>query len=177
MTTIAELTTQLQKFLRREAGVLAKRTGFIRRQREVTGASFAQTLILGGIMQPEATRKQTHHQAVEAGLRLSVQGLDQRFNAAGAAFMQAMVERALSLLVQSEQKLVVLSSFKGIYITDCTRLPWRSAPQKLGVRFELQRGQLEGCVLALSDNDQRAEVIERPVPAGALPLADLGFSS
>ncbi len=44
MTTITELSATLQQLLGATANALAKQTGFIRRQRRVTGAGFAQTL-------------------------------------------------------------------------------------------------------------------------------------
>jgi hypothetical protein len=46
---------------------------------------------------------------------------------------------------------------------------------KLGVRFELQRGRLEACVMNLETNDQKASVVDAPLPKGALHLGDLGF--
>jgi hypothetical protein len=48
-------------------------TGFIQRERRVTGTRFAQALVLGGLAQPDATRKQCHHQAIQAGITVSLQ--------------------------------------------------------------------------------------------------------
>jgi hypothetical protein len=62
-----------------------QKTGFIQRARKITGAGFAQTLVLGGLAQPAATRKQLHHSATQAGMAVSVQGLDQRFTAQASA--------------------------------------------------------------------------------------------
>jgi hypothetical protein len=59
-----------------------KKTGFIRRQRQVTGAGFAQTLVLGGLAQPNAMRKQQQQAAAQVGMPISAQGLEQRFTAA-----------------------------------------------------------------------------------------------
>lgn len=141
----------------------------------MTGAGFAQALVLGGLAQPEATRKQVHHQATQAGLRVSVQGLDQRFNAAATAFMRELLEAALKEMVQGEGKVVVLPQFNGVYVTDCTRLVWGQAGVKMAVRWEIQRGQLQVCLTALQQHDQKAEVVERQLPPGALHLGDLGF--
>ena len=55
----------------------------------MTGAGFAQTLVLGGLAQPDATRKQQHQAAVQVGMPISAQGLEQRFNEAAVEFMRA----------------------------------------------------------------------------------------
>jgi hypothetical protein len=45
----------------------------------------------------------------------------------------------------------------------------------MAVRWELQRGQLQACLTDLKQHDQKAEVVERALPPGALHLGDLGF--
>ena len=70
--------------------------------------------MLGGLAQPEATRKQLHHSATQAGMAVSVQGLDQRFTAQAVAFMQALLESGLTQMVQAEGAAVVLPQFKGV---------------------------------------------------------------
>jgi hypothetical protein len=175
MTTIPDLSQTLQTLFINRANALAKEAGFIQREREVTGAGFAQTVVFGGLAQPEATRKQLQHSATQAGMRISVQGLDQRFTAKAVQFMRALLEEGLTQLVRSEQQSVVLPQFNGVYLTDCTRLVWGAVGVKLAVRWELQRGQLQACLTELTQHDQRAAVVASALPAGALHLGDLGF--
>jgi Transposase DDE domain len=141
----------------------------------VTGAGFAQALVLGGLAHPEGTRKQLHHQATQAGLQVSLQGLDQRFSQKSVTFMRSLLEAGMSQMVQSESKGYILPQFNGVYITDCTRLVWATSGVKMAVRLELQQGQLEASLMDLKQNDQRAAVIEYPLPQGALHLNDLGL--
>jgi hypothetical protein len=141
----------------------------------VTGAGFAQALVLGGLAHPEGTRKQLHHQATQAGMQVSLQGLDQRFNEKSVIFMRRLLEAGMSQMVQSETKNSILPQFNGVYITDCTRLVWARVGVKMAVRLELQQGQLEANFMDLKQNDQRAAVIDYPLPQGALHLNDLGF--
>jgi hypothetical protein len=175
MKTITELSHTLQELLGGKANELAKSTGFIQRQRQVTGAGFAQALILGGLSEANASRKQIHQQALEAGLKLSVQGFDQRFTVKAGEFMQALLARTLDEVVQSNVQRVPLPEFKGVYISDCTRLPWQFRALKLGLRFELQQGELKACLMDIKTNDQKAAVVEADLPKGALHLGDLGF--
>lgn len=141
----------------------------------MSGSGFAQALVLGGIAEGEATRTQLHQQAVQAGMTVTRQGLDQRFDERACAFMKALLQAALTEMVESERAAVPLPQFSGVYVTDCTRLDWGVMGIKLGVRFELQRGRLEACVMNLETNDQKASVVDAPLPKGALHLGDLGF--
>jgi hypothetical protein len=175
MTKIAELSTILQQLLTTSADRLAKETGFIKRERQVSGANFAQTLVLGGLGNPEATYKQLHQHSIQAGMKISVQGLDQRFNERGVHFMRALLEAGLEKVVESEKQNVILPQFNGIYITDCTRLVWKQLGIKMGVRWEVQRGKLQTCLMELKQNDQKAEVVDRELPAQSLHIGDLGF--
>jgi len=175
MTTIAELSSKLQRLMTSVADRVARETGFIRRERQVTGACFAQTLVLGGMGQPEGTRKQLHQSATRSGMQVSLQGLDQRFTASTVAFMRRLLEEALSELVESEETRGIVPQFKGIYLTDCTQIKWAGLGIKMAVRLELQQGSLQVYLTEIHKNDQKTAVIDRPLEAGALHLADLGF--
>jgi len=56
MTTITELHETVQTLPTSVADTLGRNSGFIRRQRQLSGASFAQTLILGSVLKPNASR-------------------------------------------------------------------------------------------------------------------------
>jgi len=141
----------------------------------VTGAGFAQTLVLGGLAQPTATRKQQQQAAVQVGMQVSAQGLEQRFNGAAVEFMRALLEAGLEQMVNSEQARPLLPQFNGVYVTDCTRLAWSETGVKLAVRWDLQHGHLQASVRALAQNDQQTGLIDGALPVGALHLGDLGF--
>ena len=173
MTTITDLSHTLQTLLTTRADQIARQTGFIRRERQVTGAGFAQALVLGGLAQPDATRKQLHHQAIQAGLRVSRQGFDQRLTERAGVFMRTLLETTLTATVQSNDPVVVLPQFNGVYVTDCTRLVWGQTGMKLAVRWEIQRGQLQAGLMDLTQNDQKAQLIDQSMPPGTLHLADL----
>ena len=106
---------------------------------------------------------------------VSVQGLEQRFTEASVGFMRSLVETALAQMVSSEASGRLLPPFNGVYLTDCTRLVWGKTGVKMGVRWELQHGQLQACLSALTQNDQKTRVMASALPAGALHLGDLGF--
>jgi hypothetical protein len=175
MTTIAELSEKLQQLMTGKANQVAKETGFIQRERQVTGACFAQTLVLGGMGQPEGTRKQLHQSASRSGMQVSLQGLDQRFTVRAVDFMRRMLEEGIAQMVESEVTRGILPHFKGVYLTDCTQIKWAGLGIKMAVRLELQHGALQIHLTDIQQNDQKTVIIDRHLEPGALHLADLGF--
>lgn len=176
MTTITELHENVQDILTRVAEQEARRTGFIRRERQLSGSGFAQAMILGGMQTGQATRSEQHQHAIMAGQHISAQGFEQRVEqVSSVAFMKALLKETLTRMVVSEQPRTVFPAFNGVYLTDCTRLEWPGLGLKAGVRLDIQGGQLEVVLMELAEHDQKSAVVERSLPAGALHIADLGF--
>lgn len=175
MTTIPDLCQTLQRLMTTRADELGKETGFIQRQRQVSASGFAQTVVFGGLGQPAGTRKELHQSAIRAGMQVSMQGLDQRFGLKGVDFMRRLLEAGMREMVVSEEEKRILPHFNGVYLSDCTQIRWGEAGVKVGVRLELQQGQVRPVLMDLKSNDQQASVVDEALPAGALHLGDLGF--
>src|SRR5258708_36856500 len=94
MTTITQLAPVLQELLTHKADALARSSGFIRRQRKMSGSGFVQGLVLGYLGKPKATRRELHVSVLRSGVSISETRLDKRFNAAGARFLRQVVETA-----------------------------------------------------------------------------------
>lgn len=141
----------------------------------MTASGFAQALVFGWLHQPDATRKQLHQSALECGLSLTPQGLDQRFTEAAVDFMRGLLEAALKEVVRSEAPRPLLPAFNGVYLTDSTHVTWGEMGLKLGVRLELQHGDLAVSLEPATRHDQKLAVLDPALPAGALVLNDLGF--
>ena len=58
-TTIPQLSHILQQLLVEDANRIGRESGFIQRQRKLSGASFAQSLIFGWQANPEASLEET----------------------------------------------------------------------------------------------------------------------
>lgn len=175
MTTIPDLCPVLQHLLTDTANDLARRSGFIERSRKVSGAGFVQTLVFGFMAYPAATRRQLHQTAVKAGMALSVQGLDKRFDARAVTFLRQMLEVALAQVVSSPIPRPLLPRFNGVYVTDGSQVTLGDTRLKLAVRLELQAGQLQVSLDAYSTHDGKTAIMAHPLPASSLHLGDLGF--
>lgn len=156
----------------------------------MTGAGFAQAVIFSLMGKPKSTRADVHQTAVNAGMRISTPGLDKRFNAKAAYFLDCLLAEAVQTLVYAQpQRQSILSRFNGVYVNDSTivELPDALAPvfqgnngatdaaAKVAVQWEILQGSIG---LWLSDgtvHDQRTAITSQTLPTGSLRLNDLGF--
>jgi hypothetical protein len=190
MTTIAELAQTMQGLLTETADRLGRETGFIQRQRKVSGSGFAQATVFGWLANPAASYAELNQAAATVGVKISTQGLDQRFTPEACDFLRGLLAEGIEQMVTAAQPkaLGVLERFAGVYLTDTSQvgLPvslvewWpgggRQAGLKLAVSLELKHGQMKGPFLSAGRNhDQRTAVCGQRLPVGGLWLVDLGF--
>lgn len=134
-----------------------------------------QAVVFGWLHQPSATRKQLHQALLQTGVTMSAQGLDGRFNERAVVFLRAMVEQAGETVLEALVEEPVLKRFKGIYLSDSTRLENTDAPLKVATRLELQRGGVSWSLEGIDTHDNATGVMTQPLPPGALHIGDLAF--
>lgn len=196
MTSIPQQALVLRQILEEETVPLAKETGFIQRERALTGADFAQALILGWLQRADE-RLEGFVQILERReVSITASGLSQKFTPDAATFMQQVLERLAQVQMQAEAVDVpLLRRFSAVIVEDSTSvlLPaelvevWQGcggsegtspAAIKLFVRWDVLSGKLEGPRLTDGrHNDNQSPFNEDELPAGGLYLADLGFFS
>jgi hypothetical protein len=190
-TTITELGETLQNLLIRDAERLGRESGFIQRQRKLSGASFAQGLVFGWQANPRASLEELCQSAAVCGVQISAQGLQERLNSRQATqFMRQMLEQSLTYLVAGKSDMPTrLEQFAGIYLQDSTTLSlpkvlakeWRangnqkgaSAGMKVQTVFNYHDGRLQLQLVEALRHDCRLQTIA--LPAGSLRLADVGY--
>lgn len=194
-TTVTHVSHTLQDLFTTVANQAARDTGFLRRQRKLTGATFVQTLTFGWLDNPRAALGDLCELAGTLDLPLSCQGLDQRFTPQALALVQAVLREALQRnFTATAAPLHLLSRFHGVYVFDSSTISLPaslaallpgcggSGPEdgaaacKLHLCLELSSGGLEEVLLTDGrTNDLECATAHRPLPAGSLRLADLGF--
>jgi len=188
MELAAQIAENIQKVLREEADALARQTGFVKRLRKLSGSSFAQVLITVFTENPLPSYTDLAQNAALLGVRISSQGLEQRFTKEAAQFMQEI----LTQLMITPASIPILQRFNGVYIRDSTviTLPkelaeiWPgcggstgdTAAIKLQVRLNYTTGQLEGPALQPGrQSDRSTPYSPEGEPPGSLVLEDLGY--
>jgi hypothetical protein len=200
MSHRTNLATQIENALRQvlehDANTLARETGFVQRQRKLTGSTFAQMMVFGAASNPCPTYTDWTQAAARAGTTLTPQGIDQRFTPEAAHFLYALLQRLVACVVTTCTPEVVplLQRFAGVFIKDSTviSLPkalatlWQGAGDstgstaavKLQVRWNFSTGQLEGPTLQPARcHDRATPYTVDDLPAGSLEVADLGYFS
>lgn len=195
MSSIPYVCAAMQTVLSTVANTAARSTGFIQRQRKLTGASFVQALVFGFLANPRLSLDQLAQTAAALGTPLSAQGLDQRFTPQAAACLQAVLGAAVQQVIASDPVAIPLvQRFNGVYLLASTRITlpdvlgnvWQgnggsttvgtSAALKVQVLWNLSSGQLQHVELqAGRANANTASVQRVDLPVGALRIADLGY--
>jgi Transposase DDE domain len=196
MCTQAELSAQMAQLLTTTANQLAIETGFVRRTSKLTGAHFAQALVFGWLNNPAATLQQLAQMAGTVGVPVSPQGIDKRFSATAAIFLQRLLEAAITHVVAGEEApIALLQRFRGVYVLDSSTIVlhdalasvWRgsggshsqrtSAALRLQVQVDLVTGTLIGPFFQDGRAHDRSAPRQTQFPPQALRLADLGYFS
>lgn len=196
MTTVTHLSKTLQELLTKTANDLARPTGFTQRESKVTGAVFAQALVLGWLANADATLEELTQGMAGLEVSLSPQGLEDRFSPQAAELLKQLLQRATQHLIAVEPVAIpVLQRFQGVYLQDSTTITlpnelaeqWQGcggkahvgeAAVKVQVQFDLSAGGIAHLTLHHGrEPDRNASVQNSPLPAGALRLADLGYFS
>jgi DDE family transposase len=195
MLSVRDLSHAMRHVLTTVADQAGRTTGCIQRQRKLSGATLCQTLVLGWLAKPAATLDALCQMAAACGVRITPQGLDQRFTPKLAALLKQVLDAAIEQVLGTDPVAIpLLRRFAGVYLQDCSTITlpaalaelWpgcgdatetgHTAVLKLGVRLDLGQGLVQGPVLAAGKAHDRTVAQRLPLlPPGSLRLADLGF--
>jgi hypothetical protein len=185
----------MQSLLTTTAEQAARQSGFLRRRRCLSGASFVQTLVFSWLADPQATLGDLAQTTVTVGTPVSPQALDQRFTPAAADCLRRVLLQAVQqVFAVQPTALPLLQRFQGVYALDSTTIDlpaelaelWPgcggSTPQagqaalKLQACWELTSAWLQGLTLhAGREAETHGPLSVQSLPRGALRLADLGY--
>lgn len=76
MSIVPQVADAMQEILTETADVIGRETGFIQRQRKLSGSSFVQTLVFGWLSNPDATLEELAQTAATLGIDITPQGLN-----------------------------------------------------------------------------------------------------
>lgn len=196
MTSIADIAERMEIVLTSAADTHARVTGFLQRRSKLTGALFVKALVLGWLHNPMASLESLSQTAASLGVKISPQGLDQRFSRQGAALLKEVLSAAVGQLVAANPVAIpILRRFTAVILQDSSTITlpgtladiWPgcggnadqgSAALKIQVQLDISSGTLYGPSLQDGRSQDRSSPLQRaPLPPGALRLADLGYFS
>jgi len=106
------------------ADQLAKTTGFIKRQRKLTGAKLVRALTLGFLPKPAATLEELTPSGVLNEVEISPQGIDKRFMEEATTFLQPVLKEAVNTVVLAPPPVPIqwLNRFTAVWLLETTVL-------------------------------------------------------
>ncbi len=193
MSSITQVSDTMQTILSSRAKALERESGFVERSSaQLDGPIFSQTTVLTWMHTAEASYTQLRHTAASLGVHVSNQAIEQRFSAASARLLRALLDEAIDQVISSDARAPhVLARFNGVYVQDGTviSLPaslaqeWpgrgqvgQEAALRVQGRLELGSGCLSGLWLQEGREAERSgPAISTPLPVGSLFNADMGY--
>lgn len=194
MQTITRISKVLQSIFGTQADQLAREAGLVQREVKVTGSNFAQTLVFGFLDNPKMSYRQMSQAGALSGLQITTQGLEQKFSAASANFMQQLLEKAVKQLMETstDNEVDLLQRFSRIHIQDgsviglpdeCVEVWQGLRPKeqkgcsalKLHVDLEYKSGRVAVGLAPGREHDQKSPFFCQTLKSGELRLTDLGF--
>jgi hypothetical protein len=190
MVTLTRFQEELQDLLRVTARQAGRDSGFVQRERKLSGESFVQTLVWGWLANPEASLEELSQTAALCGVVISAQGLAQRMSERAAACLREVLEASMALVAQGGKgSSTFLQRFRGVYLLDSSIVPlplvwhdlWpgsgnqyqQQAALKLQTVWDYQNGGLHISLHAGRDNDAALPV--PCLPSGAVRVMDSAY--
>lgn len=194
MESIPPLSQALRALFFETAPRLAKEQEIIKRQRCFSATSLLLVLVLGWLQQPLAGPSQLGRFAHTVGVTVSKQAIAERLTQKTAHWLCRVLETAVSTVIAAcPLTQGVLARFPAVILEDASsiQLPevlachWRgcggggsAASVKLGVRWDIRSGQLQGPLLQDGrSHETRNAVHALSLPVGGVWVADAGYYS
>jgi hypothetical protein len=187
-----QVASAMQRILTEVANDAAISSGWLQRQRELTGASFVQTWVFACMDQPAVTTEALARMSGTVGASVSGPGIVQRCTPAAVTMLQTVLEAAVAEVISAEPVwLPLLRKVTGVYVLDSTviTLPdtlaerWRgcggNGPQaalKVQTAWDLTRGTLARLDLCPGrEHDSGSDAQWACWPTGSVRVTDLGY--
>jgi hypothetical protein len=117
MEIISQVALSMQTVLTETADQLAQETGLIKRQRKLSGASFAQTVVFGWLSNPDATLEELAQTATAIGVKITPEAVFQRFTFVASHFLKRMLDSSIQQVISANPVAIeVLKRFCGVYL-------------------------------------------------------------
>lgn len=167
MTTIPKVSEAVTEMLTASAEAAGVVSGFVQRRSKLSAALFVQTVVFGWLGKPAAGLGHLSRVAGVLGVRISPQGLEQRFTKPAARLLQQVLAAGVKQVIASEPTAVpLLQRFNGVYVQDSTTV---SLPAELA-------GEWPGCGNERMPAATRAEHVRSAEPVRcAEPVRSAGL--
>jgi Transposase DDE domain len=189
---LSKICDTVMNFFHKRANEVDKEVQFVKRESKLGASLFAQTLIVGSLSDPTISLQRCCQLMKEKGVRITKQGLHQRFHPQATLLMKHLFLASLKQFeTQRNDVLHLLKPFTGVKMRDSSAIGLPSHlknefkgcggdASEAGLKVQVMLDYMEGQVNAMSltegcRNDQGFDDHVERIEKGALYLQDLGY--
>lgn len=192
---LPQVHAAMEAVLTTYADQLARPTGFLQRQGNLSGSDYARLWVLSWLKNPQIPLEEMAQFGKSLGIQISSQGIHDRWSRQAAAFMKALFEVALTQVVVANPVAVpLLARFGAVVVEDSTQIHLlkellssfqasgnvkgkaAEAGCKLHMRLDLLRGGLQcSSLLDGLSADPKTPLAALPQVERTLNIRDRGF--
>lgn len=194
MPSVSGIVSSVQLLLGQWAVEVNKEHRVVQRERKFSVSTLVSTLVLGMLQKSHASARELATMAMLRGVEISPQGMDQRFTAQLADFLEHLFRRATQSAVGMASKgIEVLDRFSSVVLLDSSTVSLPDDMQrefpgcggshgggqsalKLQTQWDLKTGALVTVALETGRQcDYKTPVQRTPLPPNSLRISDLGY--
>jgi hypothetical protein len=196
MGIISRIGAALQELFGNIAEGAAKTSGVIVRKRKFDGMSLSRTFVLGYLQNPKASDEDLARIAVQCGVEVTPQAIDQRHSPKLVNFLQTLFREATKVVVGSDKALApILERFTSVDVLDSSTIALPDsqrqeypgcggshgggvAAMKLQTDLDLRSGAISHIEIEpgrIPDGASSRQNVRRGL--GSLRITDLGYFS
>lgn len=193
MSIIARVGAAIQQLLGQVSEATAETCGVIERKRKFTATTLLQTFVLGFLKNPKATDEELAQMAVQCGVEVTPQAIEQRHSPKLVRFLNEVFQEGAKMVVGSDRALApILERFPKVSILDGSTLGLPDSMQKefagcggsydsnkaalkLQTELELRSGAVTVTIEPGRSPDAATPRQHERHGQGALAIRDLGY--
>jgi hypothetical protein len=186
---LSNMSTKITNFFKNKVNQVDKVTHFVKRRSKITAPVFVETLVTGCLADPKISLERLSYMMKERGVKVTRQGLDQRFTPEASLLMKKVfIESIQEFKMERKEVLNLLKPFRCVNIQDSSvvTLPgslkerWKGSASgselKIQLLLDLMNHQiLEVEVTPGNESDQGFHAHLDEIKEGELYLQDLGY--
>src|SRR5260370_25432750 len=119
MIRIPQIQEALDQVLEKDAKRIAREIGFVKRERNLSGADFVQSLVFGWLEKGDASMERLTQVAQEREVTISAPGLSKRFTPQAALLLEKILGRLAQYRMRAEAvDIPLLRRFSAVVLED-----------------------------------------------------------
>lgn len=189
---LSKICTTVISFFNTTATKLGKAVNFVKRESKLTAKLFSESLVMGCLSNPNMALEDMRQLVKQRGVKISKQGLHQRFNQGATELMKGLFEASLQKFKAKRRDVIaLLKPFSSVIILDSSSISLPAnlknlyegfgggaseAGLKIQMLLDYVNGQIKDITITgARKNDQSFKDHLNKIEKGALYLQDLGY--